>query len=116
MQLLNNLYKIGWKWKDAAFTCYMLSLAVLWQGNGKNPKNVIKIVYVDGENLHIFWTNWGILIKFSGMMWLMIILKITKKQGFILSLEDTLTPASFFGLSKVFISSIIVISVPETVE
>ena len=46
----------------------------------------------------------------------MIILKITKKQDFIVSLEDTLTPASFFGLSKVFISSIIIISVPETIE
>ena len=28
-------------------------------------------------------------MKFSGMMYLMIILKVTKKQGFNLSLEDT---------------------------
>ena len=28
-------------------------------------------------------------MKFSGKMWLMITLKVTKKQGFILSLEDT---------------------------
>ena len=28
-------------------------------------------------------------MKFSGKMWLMIIIKVTKKQGFKLSLEDT---------------------------
>ena len=51
----------------------------------KNPKNRWKY---DGENLHIFWTIWGISMKFSGEMWLMIILKVTKNQGFTLSLED----------------------------
>ena len=41
----------------------------------------MKIVNIDGENLHIF------LMK--GKMCLMIILKVTKKQDFTLSLEDT---------------------------
>ena len=49
----------------------------------------MKIVDIDGENLHIFGTTWGISIKFSEKMWLMIILKVTKKQAFNRSLEDT---------------------------
>ena len=44
-----------------------------------------KIVNIDWESLYIFWNFWGI----SGKMWLMIILKLTKNQGFTLSLEDT---------------------------
>ena len=58
----------------------------------KNPKNWLKsmeIANIDTEILHIFWTTWGISIRFSGKMWLMIILKVTKNQGFTLSLEDT---------------------------
>ena len=52
----------------------------------------MKRVNIDGENLHIFWTTWGILMMtFSGKMWLMIILKLKlkKKQGLILSLKNT---------------------------
>ena len=58
----------------------------------KNPKNwwrLMKIANIDREILHIFWTTWGISMKFSGKMCLMIILKVTKNQGFTLSLEDT---------------------------
>ena len=44
----------------------------------------MKIVNTDGENFHIFWTGWGISMKFSGKMWLyrrdIIILK-DKKTG-----------------------------------
>ena len=48
----------------------------------KKSKKMIKIVNVDGENLHIFWTAWGIATKFSEKMWFMIILlKVTKKPG-----------------------------------
>ena len=42
----------------------------------------MKIVNTDGENLHIFWTTWGISMKFSGKLWLMIILKAKKIKGF----------------------------------
>ena len=49
----------------------------------------MKIANIDREILHNFWTTWGISIKFSGKMCLMIILKVTKNQGFTLSLEDT---------------------------
>ena len=48
----------------------------------------MKIVSIEGESLHIFWTTWGISMKFSERKWLMIILKVTKKQGFTLSLES----------------------------
>ena len=53
----------------------------------------MKRANIDGENLHIIWTTWGILMMtFSGKMWLMIILKLKKKQtnknGIILSLKN----------------------------
>ena len=57
----------------------------------KNPKNrwkLLKIANTDRESLHIYWMTCGILIKSSGKMWFMVILKVTKKQGFILSLQD----------------------------
>ena len=38
-------------------------------------------IFISSERLK------GISIKFSGKMWLMIILKVTKKQGFTLSLS-----------------------------
>ena len=50
----------------------------------------MKIVNIDREILHNFWTTWGISMKFSGKMCLMIILKVAKNQVFILSLEDTI--------------------------
>ena len=48
----------------------------------ENKKKSIKIVNIDGENLHIFWTTWVISMKLSGMMHLTIILKVTKNQDF----------------------------------
>ena len=50
----------------------------------------MKIDNIDKEILHNFWTAWGISMKFSGKICLMIILKVTKNQGFNLSLEDTI--------------------------
>ena len=47
------------------------------------------IANIDREILYNFWATWRILMKFSGKMWLMIILKVKKEQGFTLSLEDT---------------------------
>ena len=51
---------------------------------------MMKIANIEEYNLHIFWTTRGISMKFSGKMWLMIKLKVTKKQGFTLSLESTI--------------------------
>ena len=51
----------------------------------------MKIANIDRESLHIFWANWGISLKFSGKMWLMIILKLTKNHGSTVSLEDALS-------------------------
>ena len=39
----------------------------------------MKIDNIEGENVQIFWTTWDILMKFAEKMWLMIILKATKK-------------------------------------
>ena len=58
----------------------------------KNLRNWWKsmiIANIDREILHNFWTTSGISMKFSRKMFLMIILKVTKNQGFVLSLEDT---------------------------
>ena len=39
----------------------------------------IEIDNIDGENVQIYWMTWVISMKFSGKIWLMIILKVTKK-------------------------------------
>ena len=57
--------------------------------NPENRLNSMKIANIDREILHNFWPIWGISMKFSEKMWLMIILKVTKEQGLTLSLEDT---------------------------
>ena len=49
----------------------------------------MKIANIDREILHIFWTTWGISIKFSEKMWFLITLKVIKNKGFTLSLEYT---------------------------
>ena len=43
---------------------------------------------VEGENRHILWTAWDILIKVSGKPWHLIIFKVANNQGFTLSLES----------------------------
>ena len=52
----------------------------------KNPK-FDEIVNIDEENIHIFRTTSGISMKFSGKMCRTIMLRVTKKQDFTLSLE-----------------------------
>ena len=49
----------------------------------------MKIANIDREILHNCWTTLEILMKFSVKVWLVIILKVAKNQGFTLSLEDT---------------------------
>ena len=67
----------------------MLTLLVYWQqGNVKNPKQMMKIVDIDKENLSIFKTTWEIPMKFSEKVYLMIILKVAENQGFSHSLEN----------------------------
>ena len=62
-----------------------MSLVSLQQGNVKKYKKSLKIVNIEGENLHIFGATSGISMKSSGKAWLMITLKVTKSQGFTLS-------------------------------
>ena len=50
----------------------------------------MKIANTHKESLHIFSTNiWRNFNEIVRKDWLMIILKVTKTQGFTLSLEDT---------------------------
>ena len=57
------------------------------QGNVKKYKNLMKIVIIDEENLHIFRNIWKISMQLSGKICLMITLKVTEKQAFTLSLS-----------------------------
>ena len=34
----------------------------------KKTEKLMKIVNIDGENLLIFWTTWGLLMELSGKM------------------------------------------------
>ena len=71
----------------------------------KKSRKSMKIANIDREVLHNFWTTWGISMKFSGKMWLTIILKVThtKKEGFTLSLEDPFFEKPQGGLNRNFI-------------
>ena len=74
------------------FCCKLTLFFSLSQGSVKNQKNwwkSIKIANIDGEILYIFWTTKGISMKFSGKMWIVIMLKVTKKQVFTLCLSNT---------------------------
>ena len=93
LQLLKNILRVCWTWKNTDIICYKLtSLVSLSQRNVKKSKKLIKSMKLANfvkESLHIFWTTCGISMKFSGMMWLMIILKVTKNQEFTIALLDT---------------------------
>ena len=65
----------------------LTSLVSLEQENAKNSEKSMKIINIEGENLER-------LDKVSENMWLIIILKFTKKQVFTLSLENTLLDKS----------------------
>ena len=89
MQVLNNLFKVGWRWKNASIICYILmSLVYLQQENVKKYKKLMKLPNLDEQNHDIFRTTWGNLMTFSGKMCLIIILKVTKKQGLSSSVEN----------------------------
>ena len=55
----------------------------------KKKKKLVKLVNIEEENIHIFRGTWGILMKFSGKMCLMIILKVRENKDFTLSVENT---------------------------
>ena len=58
----------------------------------RNPKNrgkMMKTANIDKEFLHILWTTWGNSMKLSVKMCFRLILKVTKNEGFTLSLKDT---------------------------
>ena len=55
----------------------------------KKMKNLTKIVNIDKESLYICRATWEISKKYPGEMCLMIILKVTKRQGFTFCLKNT---------------------------
>ena len=68
----------------------------------KNWWKWMKSANIDREILHNFWTTWGVSMNFSAKMWLLIILKVTRKQGFIFYLEDTTAlPPSRFSVKQI---------------
>ena len=63
--------------RNVEIICFMLTTLVsLEKGNVKNSEKLMKIVNIEGENLHIFRTTWGSSMKFSGKMRFIIILKV----------------------------------------
>ena len=69
------------------------------QKNQRNRWLSMKIANIDREKLHIFWTTCGISMKLSSKMWLMIILKVRKNQGFTLIYFFTFAYFLKFGYS-----------------
>ena len=57
------------------------------QGKLKKSGKLMKIADIEEKNPSYFLND---LKNFNGKMWIMIMLKITKKQGFVLSLESRL--------------------------
>ena len=53
----------------------LTSLVYMQQGNVKKSKKFMKLGNISEENLHIFRKTWGTSMKFSGKMFLIIILK-----------------------------------------
>ena len=60
----------------------LTSLVYLQQGKYQKLRKSLKIVNIVGENLCIFWTTWWVSMTFPRKMWLIILLKVTKKQDF----------------------------------
>ena len=58
----------------------------------------MRIVNIDSETLYIFWTTGGFSMKFSVKLKLMMILIVTKNQGFTLSPENTFLEKSQVGI------------------
>ena len=76
--------------KNAVIICYKLTPLVFFNKEmSENRWKSMKIASIDREFLHNFWMTWRTSKNLSGKMWFIIILKVTKHQGFTLSLENT---------------------------
>ena len=60
---------------------------------------IANIDRVDRESLHIFSTTTEISMKFSNKMWLVMISKVKKIQGFTIPLEDAFLENSQMGIN-----------------
>ena len=88
----------------------LTSLVCLQKENDKNSKKLKKIANVDDEKKKIFITTntGGISMKFPEKVYLMLILKVTKMQGFTFSLISR--KCSFLKNNPLFIIRIITVS------
>ena len=87
-----NILRITtWKIQAAPVNCTTrtLYLDVLDVYHSSVIEKAIKIVNIEGKNYEVFKTICRNAMKFSGKMCLMIILKVTKNQGFSFSLGST---------------------------
>ena len=60
----------------------LTSLVSLLQGNVKISEKLMKTINIDRENLYTFWTTREILMRFSGKLWLVVILNVKKNPEF----------------------------------
>ena len=60
-----------------------------------------KIVKIKEVKIHIFWDTWWISMKFLGKMYFNMILKVTKKESFTLSLDSMFFLNTFWRLRDV---------------
>ena len=54
----------------------------------KKIKKTHAKIKIEEVKIYIFWETWWISTKFLGKMWLLMILKVTKKQTFTLSSDS----------------------------
>ena len=63
-----------------------INIYIYIKKNVKKSEKLMEIVNIDGKDLHIFWTTWGISVKFSEKNVAWIILIATKKPRALTSL------------------------------
>ena len=69
------------------YLIYSDDISFLQQVNVKISETLAINAKIHKENLHFSWKTWQVLIKFSGEMLFIIMLKLTKSQGSTLSLK-----------------------------
>ena len=65
----------------------------------KKKKKTMKLANINKENIRIFQTTWGILMNFLEKLYLTIMLEVTKNQGFIFSLLNTVLEKPQWGIN-----------------
>ena len=80
-QSIWSMLKVKKFWHHLLYANVICLFVTRWcQKIQKIDENWWKLANFDREFLHIFWTTWGKSMKFSGKMYLKIILKVTKTK------------------------------------